>query len=470
MNDDVILRFTGRQKHSLQTHLFPGDGKEAVALALCGQRRGFGRHCLSVVEVYPIPHDSCQRTSDRVTWSTDALKPVLERADSEGLSVIKIHSHPTGFNSFSETDDVSDHQFFSTAASWIEFDAIHGSVVLLPCGAMFGRYSHPSGQSKPLHMISVAGEVLEYWGDVDEHFVPDFADRHAQVLGEGTFAKLRRLRVAVIGCSGTGSPVVEQLFRLGVGELVLVDPDTIGVENLNRIINSRGHHASRRAPKVNVLADAIEETELGTHTFPIQSDLYDPDTIRKVASCDLLFGCVDSVFARHLINKIASTYCIPYIDVGVGLKADGCGGIAHATGAVHYIQPDGSSLMSRGVFTSEDVRADAMRRFNPHEHADQIEQGYIKGAEVSRPAVITINHLFASYGVLEMLNRLHRIRHDGNENFALQRWSLSGDIVETSKDGDRCKAISRYLGRGDLKPLLGMPSLSYPTEREHVDV
>lgn len=335
---------------------------------------------------------------------------------------------------------------------------------------MFGRYGHPSGKFQPLQIISVAGEVLEYWVEVDEQLVPDFANRHAQVLGEGTFAKMRQLRLAVIGCSGTGSPVVEQLFRLGVGELVLVDPDTVGVENLNRIINSRGRHASRRTPKVNVLADAIEETELGTHVFPIQCDLYDPDTIRKVASCDLIFGCVDSVFARHLINKIASTYCIPYIDVGVGLKADGRGGIAHATGAVHYLQPDGSSLMSRGVFTSEDVRADAMRRINPDEHADQFAQGYIKGADVSRPAVVTINNLFASYGVLEMLNRLHPIRLDGNENYALQRWSLSGDIRETAEDGARCKAISRYLGHGDFEPLLGVPSLSGSAKREPADV
>lgn len=470
MNDDVILRLTGRQKISLQKHVFPGDGLEAVALALCGQSQGLGRHCLSVMEIHPIPHGNCERTADCVKWPTEMLKPLLERADAEGLSIIKFHSHPAGFSSFSAADDASDLKFFSSAASWVESDAIHASVVLLPCGAMFGRYGHPRGRFQPLEIISVAGEALEYWVDMDDQVVPDFADRHAQILGEGTFAKMRRLRGAVIGCSGTGSPVAEQLFRLGLGELVLVDPDTIGVENLNRIINSRGRHALLRTPKVKVLANAIEDTELGTHVFPLQSDLYDPDTIRKVASCDLIFGCVDSVFARHLINKIASTYCIPYIDVGVGLRADGRGGIAHATGAVHYLQPDGSSLMSRGVFTSEDVRADAMRRTSPDEHADQLELGYIRGADVSRPAVITMNNLFASYGVLEMLNRLHLIRLDGNENFAMQRWSLSGDICETTSDGDRCKVVSRYLGRGDFEPLLGIPSLSAQVQQESVDV
>jgi len=42
------------------------------------------------------------------------------------------------------------------------------------------------------------------------------------------------MRLAVVGCSGTGSPVVEQLARLGVRRLVLVDPDEILLSALYR--------------------------------------------------------------------------------------------------------------------------------------------------------------------------------------------------------------------------------------------
>ena len=135
-----------------------------------------------------------------------------------------------------------------------------------------------------------AGDSGGGWFDRDDEtpVVPDFANRHAQVLGEGTFAKMRRLRVAVVGCSGTGSPVVEQLYRLGVGELVLVDPDSVGPENLNRIINSRHRHATSRTPKVELLADAIEDSGLGTHVFPVQQDLSDSEAVLAVATCDLI--------------------------------------------------------------------------------------------------------------------------------------------------------------------------------------
>lgn len=174
----------------------------------------------------------------------------------------------------------------------------------------------------------------------------------------------------------------------------------------------------------------------------------------------MIFGCVDSVFARHLMNKIASSYCIPFIDIGVGLRADGHGGISHATGAVHYLQPDGSSLLSRDVFSLEDIRAEAMRRIDPSEYAARLDDGYIKGADVSRPAVMPINIIFSGYSVWEFLCRLHQLRDDGNEEFASQRWSLSGGIATNQLDGDRCPAVSRYLGRGDMIPLLGMPELS----------
>ena len=62
-----------------------------------------------------------------------------------------------------------------------------------------------------------------------------FTLRHAQAFGTGTTALLRNLSVAIVGCSGTGSIVAEQLARLGAGRLVLVDPDRVEEKNLNRI-------------------------------------------------------------------------------------------------------------------------------------------------------------------------------------------------------------------------------------------
>ena len=50
------------------------------------------------------------------------------------------------------------------------------------------------------------------------------------------------------------------------------------------------------------------------------------NTVRAVAGCDVVFGCMDSIDGRHLLNKLATFYVIPYFDPSVKLEADGTGG------------------------------------------------------------------------------------------------------------------------------------------------
>lgn len=56
--------------------------------------------------------------------------------------------------------------------------------------------------------------------------MPDFQKRMR--------TKLRNARVAVAGLGGLGSNIAVMLARSGVGELLLVDFDTVDVTNLNR--------------------------------------------------------------------------------------------------------------------------------------------------------------------------------------------------------------------------------------------
>ena len=56
--------------------------------------------------------------------------------------------------------------------------------------------------------------------------------------------------LAALGCSGTGSIVVEQLARNCIGELVLVDSDHVEHKNLNRIVNSTADDAGASAGDV----------------------------------------------------------------------------------------------------------------------------------------------------------------------------------------------------------------------------
>jgi hypothetical protein len=463
---DITLTLNAEQHAKLQAHLFPGDGCEAAAIALCGRRAGDRRHRLVAREVHPIPYEQCSvRTPERVTWPTDAIAPLLDKAETHGLTVVKVHSHPTGYDRFSATDDAGDRRLMPAIRDGFDIDLQHASVVMLPDGRMFGRCITADDQFQPLAHINVAGDDLIFWY-ADKHAggTPDFAASHAQVFGEDTFERLRRLSVAVIGCSGTGSPVIEQLARLGVGELVMVDDDKLEARNINRILNATMADVRAGRLKVDVLADAVRRMETGTRVVPLPLNLWTPETVEAVAQCDLVFGCMDTIDGRFLLNTIAACYQLPYIDLGVRIAAvpDGPekGKIRAVCGGVHYLKPGGSSLVSRRLFTMEDVRTAGLARTDPEAHAQQLREGYVSGVAVHRPAVITLNMLLASLGVNELLARLHPYRDEANCAYDHVEVNL-GDMETTpASKPEPCPIFKNDVGKGDVRPLLGLPELS----------
>jgi hypothetical protein len=466
MKKPTTLALIGAHHAELERHVYPGDGKEAVAFVLCGRRNGDRRQRLVSQSVHLVPYDACPvRTESRVTWGTDAIAAMLDRAASMGLSVIKVHSHPTGFRGFSDADDAADSQLLPSIFGWVEREIAHGSVVMLPDGSMFGRWQAPDGTLSPIDCISVAGDDLKFWfSEGATVAVPGFAASHAQAFDEGTIAAFQRLSFGVVGTSGTGSPTIEQFTRLGAGEIVAADDDFVELRNVNRILNSTVADANAKRLKVDVLGDAVERIGLGTRFIRQTKNLWDPEVIRAIAQCDILFGCMDTVDGRYLLNSIATHYNIPYFDIGVRLDAvrneAGQGVIREVCGTINYLQPGRSSLISRDLFSMQDVAAAGLRRNDPNAHARQIKDGYIKGTQAHRPAVISVNMLASSLAVNELLARLHPYREEPNANFASVTFSLSSMEFITEPEGEVCNIFKRKVGAGDLSPLLGMPELS----------
>jgi hypothetical protein len=460
----VRLAIASVHHRALRAHLFPGDGKEAVAFALCGRARRKDIELLVVRDIVPIPHDVCRlRTPHTVVWPGTAMEPILNRALTMDMAVVKVHSHPTGFDWFSTTDDIAEREMFPSVFGWLNTDAPLASLIMLPDGRLVGRAVQESGEGAPLDGIRIVGDdfvFLQYEGGQQDEALPEHGRRVVQTFGENTYRLQRRLRIGVVGASGTGSIVIEQLARNCVGELVEVDPDKVEDKNLNRILNSTASDAAGGLDKTAVQERAIAAMKLGTRVQPFNRDLLDPEVVEALSTCDVLFGCMDSVDGRHVLNKLASTYVIPLIDVGVRLDADGQGGIDSVWIAVHTVLPGGSSLLSRRVYSQRDLDAAFLKRTDPAAYEKQRKAGYINGVMVDRPAVISINMEAAATAVNEFLARLHPYRAVPNGRFAIRRISLSDpDASVTEPDGEPCSTMGRAVGLGDQEPLLGMPLL-----------
>jgi predicted metallopeptidase len=457
------LRISGVHAEQLHQHLFPGDGQEAVAFALCGRHRSTDGDVLLVQDIIPVPYSDCPvREPDQLTWRTDAIEPLLIRASAAKLGVVKFHSHPTGYEAFSRTDDLSDRDLFPSVYGWVDDDGPHASVVVLPDRRMFGRSIDSQNRFHPLEQILVVDHDIGLFHSRTSGTLPAHAERHAQVFGERTTSLLRQLTIGVVGCSGTGSFVIEMLARLGVKKLVLVDPDRVEARNLNRIIGTTVGDVETGRTKVEVLGEHVARIGLETRVEVVPHELASVPAVRALAGCDILFGCMDSHDGRRTLNRLACFYVLPYFDCGVGLTADGTGSIHDVTAACHYVQPGRSTLIARNVISQRRADAEAMARRNPAQYRSLHAEKYIEGVKVDSPAVISVNALAASLVVNEFLARLHPFRLSPNAEHASIRLRFDATLLDAERETNQ-EPLRRALGRGDVTPLLDMTDLSEAT-------
>lgn len=153
-------------------------------------------------------------------------------------------------------------------------------------------------------------------------------ERNARLLplfGEEALAKLNNSHVAVFGIGGVGSYVVEALARGGIGEITLVDSDTVCESNINRQLVALSSTIGQS--KVSVMSDRIADINpnLIIHRKEI---FYLPETSGEFNfdEYDYVVDAVDTVTAKINIIENCFQKGIPVISsMGTGNKLDPSG-------------------------------------------------------------------------------------------------------------------------------------------------
>jgi ThiF family/Prokaryotic homologs of the JAB domain len=454
------LAMSGAHHALLKAHLLPGDGREAAAILLCA-RVGAPVARLMVKDVHLVPHADCQREGAHLIWPGRHIEDCLTLAEADDLSLVLTHSHPGGFPEFSRTDNESDEELlesmFLARPRGREGDMVHGSAIMIPGGWMRARIYTESLHRRDLDQVSVAGDDIR-------HFRPDEPESKTPLaFSEAMTDYLRHLHAGVVGVSGTGSIVAEQVLRLGFGRITVIDDDVVEHRNLNRILNSTRADAEVAAMKVRVFERTATLVRLETDITAIESTLGAREAIEALAGADVLFCCVDTHGGRDLCDRLATALLLPLFDVGVVIPvrktASGAVVIQDVQGRIDYIQPGASSLLTRGAYTAAGVAAEELRRKDPAAFNSQVDEGYMPGLTDEAPSVITVNMRAASMVVQEFIARTFPYRLDGNRPFARTMFALG--IEETdyfSEDTFKPASSARYAS-GFMKPLLGIPSL-----------
>lgn len=147
--------------------------------------------------------------------------------------------------------------------------------------------------------------------------------RTARLLGDAAIEKLLDTHVLLFGVGGVGGYVLEALVRVGVGEITVVDADTISESNLNRQILAITETIGEAKTAIAAARARAINPDVRVHEI---SCFVEEDTaaalIERVAP-DYIVDAIDTVSAKVGIIRAAKEMGIPIISsMGTGNKLD----------------------------------------------------------------------------------------------------------------------------------------------------
>ena len=127
--------------------------------------------------------------------------------------------------------------------------------------------------------------------------------------------KLRAARVFVLGAGGLGAPALQYLAAAGVGQITIVDDDTVSLSNLQRqIIHTT---ATIGKPKVDSAVEALNAINPHVHIRRKNLRMTHENAETLLAGHTLALDGSDNFRARYLMADTCAAAQIPLITAAV---------------------------------------------------------------------------------------------------------------------------------------------------------
>jgi molybdopterin/thiamine biosynthesis adenylyltransferase len=281
--------------------------------------------------------------------------------------------------------------------------------------------------------------------------LPRIFERSVLAFGEAVQQTLADLYVGVVGCGGIGSSVVEQLARLGVRRILLIDPDRLSESNVTRVYGTGPGDVGEY--KTKILENHIRSISATCECVTINSTINIESVARALLVCDIIFGCTDDNAGRLVLSRL-STYCmIPVIDSGVLISNRVDNSIEGIDGRITILSPGNACLVCRGRI---DIRRASSELLTPTERKKRVDEGYAPALGRIEPSVIAYTTMIASVALSELLERLIGYGPEDRPSEILIRCherQISTNARPPNK-GHYCDLNSGKIGMGETIPFL----------------
>lgn len=442
--------FMEQDLDGVRQHLL-ADADEAAAVLICGYSLTASRVRLLVREIAPVPAEGIESKGGAfITLRPEWLAVPLKRAREAGLTTVLVHSHP----------------FSQEAVRFSSID-IAGQATLVPkvqarlpsrpvAELVFGQNSIDgllwlpgTHEPRPIEEVVVLGSRLDI--RPCSHVAPmtpvpteAMYDRQVLVWGPQGQARLKALRVGVVGLGGNGSWVAAQLIHLGVGELIVIDDDVIEDSNRARVVGAEPADVEAKTPKVEVAARYAARHNPDCRVKPLPMDVNSEQAISALLECDLIIGCTDTLAGRVIPNQLAVQYFIPFLDTGVEIEVVAAQ-LRSIAARCTLVRPGSPCLACMGYLSEEAVSREIEGGRRP---------GYLE--DVKAPSVGPLNALAASMAGVDFLRFVHDLLGGVPQDSFCAYSGRTGEARRCSMGSLKCGLCNDRLGVGQAASL-GLP-------------
>lgn len=126
--------------------------------------------------------------------------------------------------------------------------------------------------------------------------------------------------VLVLGVGGLGCVAAQYLCTAGVGQLVLVDDDSVELSNLHRQVLHGESDIGRL--KVDSARESLLSLNPAAAIETVAQRLDDAALLNKIANCHLVLDCSDNLDTRRQLNRLCHQAQVPLVS-GAAIRFEG---------------------------------------------------------------------------------------------------------------------------------------------------
>jgi molybdopterin/thiamine biosynthesis adenylyltransferase len=139
----------------------------------------------------------------------------------------------------------------------------------------------------------------------------EIISRQMSIVTKSQQNMVKNGKVAVIGCGGIGGSVIEQLARMGVGNINLIDKDKFDLSNFNRqlisgldtLAKEKSYSAKKRVRNINPYVNVNAFNE----------ELNENNVEKIIEDSDVVVDALDNLVTRVIVSRAAKKLDIPYV-------------------------------------------------------------------------------------------------------------------------------------------------------------